>query len=87
MDGMTSVAQRLTVEQFFELPDERWTSLVDGDVVVNPPRPLHQLVGQELVFALTLWRRARPGCGESLTSPLLPGFELALDELFGPAAA
>jgi hypothetical protein len=61
MDGTMAVAQRLTVAEFFELPDERWATLVDGEVVVSPPRLEHQRI--ELAE--------------------LPGFALALDDLFG----
>jgi hypothetical protein len=48
MDGAMSVVQRMTVEEFFELPDERWASLVEGEVVVNAPRAHHQFVAHEL---------------------------------------
>src|ERR1044072_1854816 len=63
MDGTMGGAQRLTVAEFFELPDQRWTSLVDGEVVVNAPRDRHQLVAAELWFSLTVWCRAAPGRG------------------------
>ena len=63
MDGTMAVAQRLTVAEFFELPDQRWTSLVDGEVVVNPPRDRHQLVAGELCFALMDWCKGAAGRG------------------------
>ena len=69
MHAMTAVAERLTVAQFFELPDERWTSLVDGEVVVNAPRARHQHAGLRLIFALTLWCNDEAGRGEA-TMPL-----------------
>jgi Uma2 family endonuclease len=65
MERAMAVAQRMTVEEFFELPDERWASLVDGEVVVNPPRAAHQRVATDLLVALTLWERAHPGRGEA----------------------
>ena len=69
MDRAMAVAQRMTVEEFFELPDERWASLVDGEVVVNPPRAPHQLVAGNLLYELMRWVRAEPGRGEA-TMPL-----------------
>jgi Uma2 family endonuclease len=69
MDSTMTVAERMTVEEFFELPDERWASLVDGEVVVNAPRALHQHAAHRLSFALTLWCTTAPGRGES-TWPL-----------------
>jgi len=69
MDGTMAVAQRMTVSEFFELPDERWASLVDGEVVVNPPRAAHQRVAADLMIALTLWGMAAAGRGET-TMPL-----------------
>jgi len=69
MDGAMSVVQRMTVEEFFELPDERWATLVEGEVVVNAPRAHHQFVAHELNFAMTAWCRAEPGRGEA-TWPL-----------------
>lgn len=80
MSGM-AVAQRMTVAEYLELPEQRWASLIDGEVVVNPPRALHQRVVLELVFNLTLWSRAQPGRGEATTE-----IAVALDEYnwFGP---
>ena len=37
MDGTMAVAQRMTVAEFFDLPDERWATLVEGEVVVTRP--------------------------------------------------
>jgi Uma2 family endonuclease len=79
MSGM-AVAQRMTVAEYLEL-DERWTWLVNGEVVVNEPLPLHQAVLRELLFAVETWRRAEAGRGE-VTMPI----DVALDEYncFGP---
>jgi Uma2 family endonuclease len=80
MAGM-AVAQRMTVAEYLELDDERRTFLVDGEIVVNDPRPLHQRVMVDLLVALTLWSRAEPGRGE-----VLAPIDVALDEhnCFGP---
>jgi Uma2 family endonuclease len=64
MDSTMAVAQRMTVAEFLELDTPRCTWLVEGEVVVNPPRPLHQGVERELMYALEAWRRAAPGRGE-----------------------
>jgi Uma2 family endonuclease len=68
MDSM-AVAQRMTVAEFFERPDERWATLVDGEVVVSPPRLTHQRIELVLTMALVRWTEARPGRGEA-TLPL-----------------
>ena len=64
MSGMT-VAQRMTVGEFFELDVPRHSTLVEGEVVLNSPRHLHQAVERDLMFALEVWRRAEPGRGEA----------------------
>ncbi len=64
MDSTMAVTQRMTVAEFLALPDERWASLIEGEVVVNPPRPLHQRIAMDLAFALMTWSRAEPGRGE-----------------------
>src|ERR1044072_2649198 len=69
MDGTMAVAQRMTIAEFFELPDERWATLVDGEVVVSPPRIRHQRVELAVTMALVTWCEARPGRGEA-TLPL-----------------
>jgi Uma2 family endonuclease len=74
MPGM-AVAQRMTVAEFLELEDERRTSLVEGEVVVNEPRLLHQVVLGDLHVALTLWCRAAPRRGQVI----LP-IDVAVDE-------
>jgi len=69
MDSTMSVAERMTIAEFFELPHERWASLVDGEVVVNAPRPRHQRVTLDLLLALARWCEAASGRGEA-TMPL-----------------
>jgi Uma2 family endonuclease len=80
MSGM-AVAQRMTVAEYLERDDERRTWLVDGEVVVNEPRSLHQHVAGDLYFALRLWCRAARGRGE-----VIMPIDVALDEYncFGP---
>jgi Uma2 family endonuclease len=66
------VAERMTAEQFLALPPPgppQHRQLVDGEVVVHEPRPLHQRVLMDLAFALESWTRADPARGET-TLPL-----------------
>jgi len=82
MDSTMAVAQRMTVAQYLEQEDDqRRTDLVDGEVVVNEPRPLHQRTMVDLLVALTLWTRAEVGRGE-VTAPI----DIQLDEhnCYGP---
>jgi len=63
------VAERMTAEEFLALPvtdRTRFASLVEGEVVVNDPRPLHNYVATDLAFALQTWSRARPGRGRAM---------------------
>lgn len=72
MHTMPSVApQRMTAEEFLALPereDHRRYELVDGEVVVSEPKPLHQQAVANVLFRITLWTREAPGRG----LPLLP---------------
>jgi Uma2 family endonuclease len=56
----------MTAEQFLDLP-ERTTAqrreLLDGEVVVNEPTPMHQLVVRRLLTALGSWTDAGPDRG------------------------
>ncbi len=74
-----TVAERMTAEQYLALEpsesDPPRSELIDGEVVVNAPKLLHQLVGGELYLALADWARARPGRGR-VVWPL----DIALDE-------
>lgn len=54
------VAQRMTAEEFLAQPfgeGPRWQELVDGEVVVNEPTPLHNVVQKDLIVALEIWAR------------------------------
>lgn len=54
----------LTWDEFLELPYElRNASLVDGEVVVNPPHAAHELVVGNLTIAFRTWLRAAPEPG------------------------
>jgi Uma2 family endonuclease len=55
------VAQRMTAEEFLALPDTddlRSAELVEGELIVDPPRARHQLVAGELIYALMSWARS-----------------------------
>jgi Uma2 family endonuclease len=82
MGAMVQVAQRMTADEYLAAPDdERRTELVEGEVIVHPPLPLHQFVLTDLVHALTRWAAAKPGRGR-FSLPL----DIKLDEhnVFGP---
>lgn len=72
MHTMPSVApQRMTAEEFLARPereDHRRYELLDGEVVVDEPTPLHQHVTLEIAASIRDWCRAAPGRG----MPLLP---------------
>ncbi len=60
------VAERMTAEEFLALPesvDARRLELVDGEIVVHEPRPLHQMVSLELARAIGDWSRGGAGRG------------------------
>jgi hypothetical protein len=49
--GAVPLAQRMTAERFLSLPDTddlRSAELVEGVLIVDPPRARHQLVAGEL---------------------------------------
>ncbi len=66
---MTAVptAQTLTAQEFVEMPEPehgRPWNLVDGEVVVNHPTPLHGKVNTRLILALGAWIDEGPERGE-----------------------
>jgi len=74
-----SVAQRMTADQLLARPFEegqRWQELIDGEIVVSRPTALHNAVQGKLFVALNNW----------ISSPLLPGFTLTLDDPFAEPA-
>jgi Uma2 family endonuclease len=87
------VAQRMTADEFLSLPDTddlRSAELVQGELIVDPPRARHQLVEGEILYAPHLafeirapstWRYDLE-LTDLLTSLQLDGFELPPVELF-----
>jgi Uma2 family endonuclease len=70
MNAMTQVAERMTADEYLAMPcDGRRTELVDGEVIVHEPLPLHQFVLLDVQRALDDWARATPGRG-SISLPL-----------------
>jgi Uma2 family endonuclease len=66
----------MTAAEYLANPDEtRRTNLVEGVVVVNEPRRLHQRIVLEIVVALRTWATDTPGRGE-VSMPL----DVAIDE-------
>src|SRR5690606_16454063 len=58
----------MTWDEFLALPHEaRNAALIDGEVVVNPPNPQHELVVRNLNVVFTAWLRAGAGRGENST--------------------
>lgn len=68
MHAMPSVApQRMTAEEFLALPepeDNTRLELIDGELVLSKPTPLHQDAVMEIAFQLKLWTREAPGRGK-----------------------
>jgi Uma2 family endonuclease len=64
--GAMSAAQRMTAGEFLDLPDTddlRWAQLIEGELIVDAPRPLHQKVAGELIYLLMSWARSGEGRG------------------------
>jgi Uma2 family endonuclease len=64
--GAVPVAQRMTADEFLRLPDTddlRSAELVEGELIVDPPRARHQLVAGEIMYALMTWSRSDEGRG------------------------
>lgn len=58
----------LTWDEFLALPYEtRNASLIDGEVVVNPPDARHEWIVRNLILVFTDWTRAAPGRGRTCT--------------------
>lgn len=64
MEAMT-VAQRMTAQEYLALPEQRWTELVEGELVVSHPRLIHQQLMLEIVMHLRRWTEAGPDRGEA----------------------
>jgi Uma2 family endonuclease len=58
--GAVPATQHMTAEEFLMLPDTddlRSAELVEGELIVDPPRARHQLVAGEIIYALMTWSR------------------------------
>jgi Uma2 family endonuclease len=76
------MAQRMTADDYLALGEGYpRTQLIEGEVVLNQPELLHQVVLVDLIVALRAWADAAPGRG-LLTLPL----DVKLDErnVFAP---
>ncbi len=60
---MSTVAERLTADDYLFREDPRRTELIDGVVVVNEPTVLHQRVAGLIYAALLAWTRSARGRG------------------------
>lgn len=82
--GAMPATQRMTADEYLALPyseERRWIQLIEGELVVDVPLLLHQVVKNELLYALSSWIRAGAGRG-MVTLPL----DVKLDErnVFNP---
>jgi Uma2 family endonuclease len=76
--GAMPATERMTADEYLALPyseERRWVELVEGELIVDQPLPLHQAVMGELEYALRHWARDKPGRGD-VWLPL----DLRLDE-------
>lgn len=74
MSEAAMVPKGLLWEEFLDLPDDpayRHAELIDGEVIVNPPTTLHQLLVGRIWSAIDLWIRAGKGRGEVTMEPLV----------------
>ena len=77
MNAMAQVAQRMTADEYLAMPyDGLRTDLVEGEVVVHEPRPLHQIVLRDLLArARSRGRRQGRRRGD-----IMPPLDVKLDE-------
>ena len=64
--GAMPATQHMTADEFLTLPDTddlRSAELVEGELVVDPPRARHQLVAGEIIYALMTWSRSAEARG------------------------
>lgn len=73
MEAM-NVVQRVSAEEYLELDLPRGTNLIDGEIVVAEPSPLHQRTLKRVMRALDAWCDSAGGRGETF----LP-LDVALD--------
>jgi Uma2 family endonuclease len=60
---MSTIAERLTADDYLAREDPRRTELIDGLLVVNEPTVLHQRVVGLIYAALLAWTEAAPDHG------------------------
>lgn len=65
---MSTTATRMTAEEYFAATKklDRRSQLIDGRMVANEPRPIHQVLLTRLVSALHVWTEAGDGRGLAL---------------------
>jgi Uma2 family endonuclease len=69
LKGMSSMAATLlTADEYIATGEtrQRWTQLINGEVIVNSPTIRHQKIVRFIEFALESWTRLQPGRGMSL---------------------
>ncbi len=70
---MATAERLLTVEEYFAIPDKpRHTQLVAGQIIVDEPSGLHQIVQGNLYSELRAWIRGPHGFGRVLLPQDLP---------------
>lgn len=62
--AVTVPTARLTAEQFYDLPEQFHTQLIDGEIVVDMPSMRHQRIVIWLIYQLMTHIEAHPGAGE-----------------------
>ena len=78
---MSTVAERLTADEYLARDDRRRTELIDGAVIVNEPSILHQHVCGLIYQALAAWTRSASGRG---TATLPINVPLGEDNVLAP---
>jgi Uma2 family endonuclease len=80
---MSATVQHMSADHYLATGDTRprRTELVSGEVCVNSPRALHQLIISYLVVEITLWIRGGPGRGKV---PLTMDSRLSDSDVFAP---
>lgn len=71
---MSETATRMTAEEFlaWDAPEARVAQLIDGEVVVCFPKPMHQIIELRLAIAISNWIDAGKRRGLVLTTTGLP---------------
>jgi Uma2 family endonuclease len=83
---METATDRITADRFLELVDQgefahRWVELVDGELVVNEPKPLHAGLQARIASRLISWTEGARGKGLVFTPT-----DVVMDEfnVYGP---